>query len=83
MTKYLVDVYLPASGEHYNAYLPAGKMIGEVTALLISIVGSLSNGNYKGSNDSILINAVNGNVFDRNITVFDAGIRNSSKLLLI
>lgn len=83
MTKYLVDVFLPASGEHYDAYLPAGKMIGEVTSLLVSIVESLSDGNYMGTADTVLINAVNGEIFNRNITVYDSGIRNSSKLILI
>lgn len=83
MNKYLVDVYLPASGEHYDTYLPAGKMIGEATLLLVKIIESLSNGDYKGTADTVLINAVNGEIFNRNITVYDAGIRNSSKLVLI
>lgn len=83
MNKYLVDVYLPTLGEHYDTYLPVGKMIGEATILLIRIAESLSNGNYKGTTDSVLINAVNGEILNRNITVYDAGIRNSSKLILI
>lgn len=83
MKKYLVDIYLPPSGVHYNAYLPASKEIGEATVLLIKIVESLSKGDYKGTPDSVLINAVNGEVYDRNTTVYDAGIRNSSKLILI
>ena len=83
MTKYLVDIYLPALSEHYDAYLPAGKLIGEATSLLVSIVESLSDGNYKGTADAVLINAVNGEIYNRNITVYDAGIRNASKLILI
>lgn len=83
MTKYLVDIYLPACGEHYDVYLPAGKLIGEATSLLVNIVSSLSDGNYTGTSDTVLINAKNGEVLDRNITVYDAGIRNSSKLILI
>ena len=83
MNKYLVDVYLPASGEHYDTYIPAGKLIGEATSLLVSIVESLSDGNYKATSDTVLINAVNGEIFNRNITVYDAGIRNASKLILI
>lgn len=83
MTKYLVDVYLPSLGEHYDTFLPAGKTIGEVTFLIAGIAESLSNGNYKGTADSILINAINGEIYNRNITVYDAGICNSSKLILI
>ena len=83
MNRYLVDVYLPASGEHFDTYLPAGKPVGEATVLLVKIVESLSGGNYKGTANSVLINAANGEVYDRNITVYDAGIRNSSRLILI
>ncbi len=83
MTKYLVDIYLPASGEHFDAYLPAGKLIGEAAYLLVHIVSSLSDGNFTGTADTVLINAENGEVLNRNITVYDAGIRNSSRLILI
>lgn len=83
MKKYLVDIYLPASGKHYDAYLPAGKTVGEAAFLLIEIVQTLSGGDYRGSADSVLLNAASGEVYDRDITVYDAGIRNSSKLILI
>ncbi len=83
MKKYLVDVYMPACGEHYDAYLPAGKLIGEAASLLVGVIESLSNGNYKGTADTVLINAVNGEILDQGITVYDAGIRNASKLILI
>ena len=83
MKKYLVDVYIPATGKHYDAYLPAGKQIGEATQLLVNIAESLSQGSYMGTTDAVLLNANNGEPFDRNDTVYDANIRNSSKLILI
>ena len=83
MNKYLVDVHLPAAGKHYDAYLPSGKQIGEATQLLVRIAESLSGGNYKGTADSVLLNAISGEPYNRNLTVYDAGIRNSSKLILI
>lgn len=83
MITYLVDVYLPASGEHFDTYLPAGKLVGEATLLLIKIVESLSSGKYRGTSNSVLLNADNGAVYDRNITIYDAGIRNASRLILI
>jgi hypothetical protein len=83
MKKYLVDVHLPAAGKHYDAYLPSGKSIGEATRLLINIAESLSGGNYKGTENSVLLNAIDGEPLMPDITVYDAGIRNSSKLILI
>lgn len=83
MKKYLVDVYLPATGVHYDAFLPTGKQIGEVTQLLVTMAESLSGGSFKGNSNSLLIDAENGEPLKRSETVFDAGIRNASKLILI
>jgi len=83
MKKYLVDVYLPATGKHYDAYLPTGKRIGEATQLLVSIAESLSGGSYKGTSGAVLLDADSGNPLNRGATVYDAGIRNASKLILI
>ncbi|MCL2082881.1 MAG: EsaB/YukD family protein [Oscillospiraceae bacterium] len=83
MKKYLVDVYLPADGRHYDVYLPTGKQIGEATQLLVKIVESQPGSGYKGGANSVLLYANNGEPLDRNLTVYDAGIRNSTKLILI
>ncbi len=83
MNKYLVDVYLPASGEHFDVFLPANKLIGDVISLLVDTVVPLSGKSFERTSETVLINAVNGEVYDFNTTVFDAGIRNSTKLILI
>ena len=83
MKKYLVDVYLPAAGKHLDVYLPTGKKIGEATKLLVNVAESLSDGSYKGTANAVLLNANNGEPFNPNDTVYDVGIRNSSKLILI
>lgn len=83
MKKYLVNVYLPTIGKHYDVFLPAGKQVGEVTQLLIGMAESLTNGSYKGSADSMLLNADNGEPLKQSETVYDESIRNSSRLILI
>lgn len=83
MKKYLVDVYLPAASKHYDVYLPSEKQVGEATKLLVTLMESLSGGSYEGTADAVLLDAENGAPLNRNSTVFDAGIRNSSKLILI
>lgn len=83
MKKYLVDVYLPALGAHYDVYLPAGKQIGEAVSLLSGIMESLSGGGFKSREDSVLLDADDGKPVDYDISVYEAGIRNSSRLILI
>lgn len=83
MKKYLVEIYLPACGEHYDAFLPVEKKIYEVTKLLVDIADTLSGGSYKGTKDAMLLSAETGEPFPPDITVYDAGIRNASRLILI
>ena len=83
MKKYLVDVYLPAVGKHYDVFLPTGKSIEEAEQLLAGMLENVSNGSYKATLDAMLLDANTGVPFNRSYTVYDAGIRNSSKLILI
>lgn len=83
MTKYLVDIYIPAAGRHLDAFLPANKQIGEATLLLVSAVEPLVGGSYKGTKEAMLLNADSGLPYEQTITVEEAGIRNASRLILI
>lgn len=83
MTKYLVDIYIPAAERHFDAFLPSNKPIGEVVRLLITAAESLVAGSYMGTSDSMLLDAQTGAPYAPNITVEDAGIRNASRLILI
>lgn len=83
MKKYLVDVFLPAAGEHFDVFLPENKLIGEVITLLTEIIEPISGGKFEKTSDTVLINALDGSVYDFNTTVFDSGVRNNTKLILI
>ncbi len=83
MKKYLVDVFVPAAGQHYDVYLPAGKRIDEVITLLGDLAGSLTGGSYQATADTMLLRAGDGAVLERGSTVYDAGIRNAAHLILV
>lgn len=83
MKKYLVDVYLPSIGAHYDTYLPAGKRISETTGLLVRIAEHLSSGGYMGTPDAMLLDAETGSPIPPDLTVYDAGIRNAHHLILV
>ena len=83
MKKYLVDVYLPTIGQHYDAYLPSERRIYEAMKLLADIAESLGSGTFRSRDISMLMDAETGEPFDPGITVREAGIRNSSHLILI
>ena len=83
MRKYLVDIYIPAAGQHLDAFIPSNKTIGEVTGLLVSAAEKLVAGSYMVTSDSMLIDTESGSPYNPTITVDEAGIRNASRLILI
>ena len=83
MKKYLVDIYLPTIGKHLNVFLPSSKEIGEIIGLLARAAENLSGGSYRGTPNTMLLNALDGVPYDLFITVEEAGIRNASQLILI
>lgn len=83
MKKYLVDVFLPSVGSHYNAYLPSSRKVREVTQLLVQIAGSLTDGGYQATEKTMLLWAESGERIDPEQKVEDVGIRNSSHLILV
>ena len=82
MTKYLVDIYIPAAGQHLAAFLPANKEIGEIIQLLVSASATLVGGSYKGGPDTMLLSAETGSPYDNTLTVEEADIRNATRLIL-
>ncbi|MDR1638858.1 MAG: hypothetical protein LBT59_04105 [Clostridiales bacterium] len=83
MKKYLASINLPAAGKHFDAFLPCGKTIGEVTVLLARLAEQLYGESFKSTPDTVLLNAASGLPYKREITIQDAGIRNASKLTLV
>ncbi len=83
MKKYLVDVFVPSIENHYNAYLPSTRKVREVTQLLVKLAGSLTDGGYQATEKTMLLWADSGSRLDPELTVEEAGIRNSSHLILV
>lgn len=81
--KYLVEVYLPAAQKTFDMRIPAISKMGEINTLVASLAADLSEGSYKATRQSILINANDGEMYDVNMTAFEQGIRNGTQLILI
>ncbi len=81
--KYLVEVYLPAAQKTFDMRIPAASRMGEIMSLVATLASELSGGSYKATNDSMLFNASNGELFDVNMTALEQGVCNGTKLILI
>ncbi len=83
MKKYLVDIYLPTIGTHYDVYLPANKTMAEAINLVVQLLERLSEGSYQAGATPALMALETGEGFPQHLSVHDAGIRNATKLVLV
>lgn len=79
----MVEVYLPAAQKTFDMRIPALGFMGEINNLVASLASDLSDGSYKATKQTILINAENGEMYDVNMTASEQGIRNGTRLILI
>lgn len=79
----MVEVYLPAAQKSFDMRIPASSQMGEISNLVASLASDLSDGSYKATTQTILINANNGEMYDVNMTASEQGIRNGTRLILI
>ncbi|CEE03270.1 hypothetical protein BT1A1_3489 [Caldibacillus thermoamylovorans] len=83
MNKVLVEIFLPAANQSFDVYIPLESRMSEVLVLVSSLLSDLSDGKYKATQDAVLCDAETGIIFNINMTVFELGIKNGSKLMLI
>jgi hypothetical protein len=83
VNKVLVEICLPAANQSFDVYIPLESRMSEVLVLVSSLLSDLSDGKYKATQDAILCDAETGIIFNINMTVFELGIKNGSKLMLI
>lgn len=83
MNKLLVDIYLPAAQKSYDMLIPADMVLAQITKLVSSAVSQLSGSLYSADADSILCDRESGEILNINMTAWNLGLRNGSKLMLI
>ena len=83
MKKVLVEVFVPVIGARYDVFIPNTSQMSEVLELLKKAVTDLSNGRFIATAETAVCYRENGSVINVNMTVYELGIHNGSKLMLI
>ena len=81
--KALVEIFIPATGSTFDAFIPLESKVGEVLTLLSNALTDLSTGRFIATSSTVLCDANTGTILDINMTVADLGIKNGSRLMLI
>ena len=81
--KVCVDLIVPSIEERYNVFIPINKKTIEIIFLLNKAINDMTDGAFIMSEKLSLINAENGTIYDVDRTIFDNGILNGAKLILL
>lgn len=83
MNKVLVNVYVPMLNNSYDVFIPLQSQLFEVTELIKKAVFELSEGQFMPTGETVISLKSTGEIPDANRTVFELGIENGAKLMLI
>lgn len=83
MKKVLVEVFVPVIDAQYDVFIPNTSQMSEVLELLKKAVTDLSGGRFISTNETAICYRENGSIINVNMTVYELGIHNGSKLMLI
>ena len=83
MHKVLVNIFVPVLNQSYDIFIPIQLRIFEVTELIKKAIFDLSEGRFIPMRDTVIAFRASGKILDVNHTVFELGIGNAAKLMLI
>ena len=83
MDKILVNVYVPILNISYDIFIPIQSQLFEITEMIKRAISELSDGRFMASQETTVSLRVNGEILDINSTVFELGVGNGTKLMLI
>lgn len=77
-----VLLIVPSIGERYNIFIPVNKTIGEVILILNNTINDIT-GYFPIVNNLSIFDVINNKIYESNIDVKSAGIKNGAILALI
>lgn len=83
MKKLTLEIYVPAAQRAFDVQAPAGAPLSQVRELAGREIGRLSGGVYEADPACVLCDRESGAILNINMTVWELGLRNGSKLMLI
>ena len=77
-----VLLIVPSIGDRYNLFIPVNKTIGEVILILNNTINDMT-GYFPIVNNLSIFDVINNKIYESNIDVKSAGIKNGAILALI
>ena len=81
--KALVEIFVPATREKYDVYIPLESRMSEVIKMVSGALSDLSGGKFRANHETVLCDADTGIIYNVNMEVAELGIKTGSRLMLI
>ena len=83
MDKVLVNLNVPTIERKYNLWIESDKTIYDTIKLMIKGINELNDGYYEPQKMPLLYNKDTGNMYDVNLTIKEANIKNGTEIILM
>lgn len=83
MNKVLAEVFVPVLDYTFDVFLPLQSPMSEVLELLKRAITEMSDGRYIADESTAICHREDGTILNINLSVYELGIHNGSKLMLI
>ena len=83
MEKALVEIYVPAINSSFDVFIPLHSPMYEVADLIKKAVVEMSNKRFVADENIAICHREDGTILNINLSVYELGIKNGSKLMLI
>lgn len=83
MNKLQIEVYLPAALRNFDVQVPADMKLAQITQLVADALSQISNSLYSADGEPLLCDRDSGEILNINMTAWELGLRNGSRLMLI
>ena len=83
MDKVLVNIYVPIINTSYDMFIPLTLRMYEVLDMVKKAVTEMSDGRFIANANNVICSRNDGTVLNINLSFFELGIKNGSRLMLI
>ena len=83
MNKELVEVFVPALDHTFDIYIPLDLPMYSVLGLMRKAIEELSDKRFITDRNTVICHREDGMILDINLSAYELGIHNGSKLMLI
>lgn len=81
--KVLIKLIVPEINDTYDVFIPVNEVLWKVKAMLVKCVSDLNHIPFEPKKEFLLLNKLNGNLYQNNEVIINTDIRNGSELILL